>query len=287
MLRPVVKSMLRAAGLLEPIRQARALGVSRLAREARYWLLGAPDGLPIPPARLRGLIVAQASTTIHDYLRFGQYCADAVTGLLGAQSVSLTAAAPLLDFGCGCGRVMRRLWAAAPGLPIYGSDLNAEQVAWSGAALPFAGLTVNQPTPPLSFPDGQFGLVYAFSVFTHVPAAWQRSWLAELVRVARPGGYLLLSLHGAAHMAAHGTPADRARFDRGDLVVRVRPHAPDDASYTAEGDAGCDVYHPPAYVRDTFARGLEVVTHVPGRVMDPERQVIAQDLWLLRAPGTT
>ena len=74
-------------------------------------------------------------------------------------------------------------------------------------------------TPPLAFSEGTFGLVYAFSVFTHLPAELQRQWPEEPLRVLRRGGYLLLSFHGTAY-AARLTHDERAEFEAGRLVVR-------------------------------------------------------------------
>ena len=40
--------------------------------------------------------------------------------LLRAHAPQLRTLEPILDFGCGCGRVMRHLWAAEPGLSVWG-----------------------------------------------------------------------------------------------------------------------------------------------------------------------
>jgi SAM-dependent methyltransferase len=174
---------------------------------------------------------------------------------------------------------MRHLWAAEPGLRVRGSDINADQVAWCRAHLPFEDAAVNGPTPPLSFPTGTFGLAYAFSVFTHLPAELQRPWLEELVRVVRPGGYLFLTLHGAAYEAGL-EPAARAQFAAGRLVV-LRP---EDANVPGRY-AMCNAYHPPAYVTRELARGLTVLTHVPGQVFDSARKLVGQDAYLFQTPN--
>jgi len=249
-----------------------------VARELRYEVFGAPDKLPLPPRRLHDLIVGRDDLTIHDYLWIGRFCADGLGKLLLAHAPSLRALEPVLDFGCGCGRVMRHLWAAEPGLRVCGTDINADQVAWCGAHLPFEAAAVNGPTPPLSFPEGTFGLAYAFSVFTHLPTELQRPWLEELVRVVRPGGYLFLSFHGAAH-AMELAPAGRAQFAAGSLVV-VRPQ---DANIPHRY-AKCSAYHPRAYVTGEFARGLTVLGHTPAQIVDG--RAVGHDFYLLRKPPT-
>ena len=47
--------------------------------------------------------------------------------------------------------------------------------------------------PPLPYPDKSIDLIYACSVFSHFDAERQTRWLAELQRITRPGGYLLLT----------------------------------------------------------------------------------------------
>jgi len=59
--------------------------------------------------------------------------------------------------------------------------------------IPFAEFDINALSPPLVYGEGSFGLIYTFSVFTHLSEALQVSWLAELSRVLKPGGYLLLT----------------------------------------------------------------------------------------------
>jgi SAM-dependent methyltransferase len=171
-LRRLAKAALNSVGLLAVLRTARVLGWRHALQEARYAVVGAPDGFPVPPAHVRGLIVgrgvATVHATVHEYLSIGRGCAEAVIEVLAAHATKLTDTQPILDFGCGCGRVMQVLYAPHRRLTIYGTDINAKQVAWSRANLPFTGLGVNRPEPPLDFGDGMFGLVYAFSVFTHL-----------------------------------------------------------------------------------------------------------------------
>jgi ubiquinone/menaquinone biosynthesis C-methylase UbiE len=96
----------------------------------------------------------------------------------------------MLDFGCGCGRVIRN-WRSLQGVNIYGSDYNHELIAWCDENLSFAHFDSNDLAPPLSYESNKFDLIYALSVFTHLPEELQLTWLQELTRVLQPGGYLL------------------------------------------------------------------------------------------------
>ena len=78
--------------------------------------------------------------------------------------------------------------------------MTPEAVAWTRARL---GHRVRTDTtglePPLPYADGMFDFVYANSVFTHVPCSLMDRWAAELRRIIRPGGFLIISVLDANH----------------------------------------------------------------------------------------
>jgi SAM-dependent methyltransferase len=223
----------------------------------------ADDGLPLPPRRLIYLVSHTADPAW--YLDGGRAAAESLQALLARRGTSLETRRAILDFGCGCGRVIRRLRPLEASLA--GSDLNADAVAWCSASLPFARFAANGLAPPLPFDDDEFDLVYALSVFTHLPEELGHAWIEELARVLRPGGLLALSTHGDRYRERLDAP-ERARYDAGDLVVR-RP--------AIAGSNLCTAFHPPRYVRERLAGPLRVLDHVPeGARGNPE-----QDLWLL------
>jgi SAM-dependent methyltransferase len=267
--RDALRTVLFRLGLLGLARRGRdLLWTRRFARANRpYRTLGAPDGLPIPPASLR--ILVAASPEIAWFLDSGRHGAESIRTILEQNGVTLGRAGPVLDFGCGCGRVLRHF--AALGDAVHGTDLNPKLVTWCRRHLPFGHFETNPSEPPTAFEDGQFGLVYALSVFTHLPESLQAAWIQELRRVLRPGGHLVFSTHGSRYVAEL-RPEDRERFAAGQLVVR-RDDRP--------GSNVCGAYHPEAYVRQHLARGFTVVDFVPeGAAGNPW-----QDLWLLqRAP---
>jgi ubiquinone/menaquinone biosynthesis C-methylase UbiE len=49
---------------------------------------------------------------------------------------------------------------------------------------------------PLNFADQHFDLIFNHSVVTHLDEKYQDAWLAELHRVTKPGGILLLTVSG-------------------------------------------------------------------------------------------
>jgi ubiquinone/menaquinone biosynthesis C-methylase UbiE len=109
----------------------------------------------------------------------------------------------ILDFGVGCGRVIRPLhelclytYLTDGKLHWFGSDIDAEAIAWCRSAIESIGtFVVNSHMPPLPFDDQYFDFVYSISIFTHLPEDMQFAWLSELRRVIRIGSFAVLSTH--------------------------------------------------------------------------------------------
>jgi SAM-dependent methyltransferase len=241
---------------------------SLLVRGAKRAVSAEPaaDGLPVPHRVLRRLVTGHED--LDWFLRSGRAGAETVVGVPQQHGVERPRLGGVLDFGCGCGRIMRHL-ARHCDAGLHGCDVNPVAIDWCRAHLPFGRFAVNGLEPPLPYADRSFGLVYAFSVFTHLPEPLQFLWMTEMRRVLKPGGYLMLSLMGQ-RLLPPLTPAEREAFAAGKLVV------------TAVGDAGtngCGAYHPERYVREVLARGFDVVQFIP----EGARGNPPQDLYLLRA----
>lgn len=78
-------------------------------------------------------------------------------------------------------------------------DYNRRLIAWCRRNLP-GQFFRNHLKPPLPANDEEFDIVYLMSVFTHLSVETQRAWLAELHRVTRPDGLILLTFHDQDHV---------------------------------------------------------------------------------------
>ncbi|HJL15412.1 MAG TPA: class I SAM-dependent methyltransferase [Sandaracinaceae bacterium LLY-WYZ-13_1] len=94
----------------------------------------------------------------------------------------------VLEAGCGTGLILARLDAVAE--RAVGVDLSAGML---GAAHARGLHVVQGSVTALPFADASFDTVCSFKVLAHVPDI--EGALAELARVTRPGGHLILELY--------------------------------------------------------------------------------------------
>ena len=143
----------------------------------------------------------------------------------------------ILEAGCGTGLLLAE--AAQVGRSAIGLDLShgmLERARGRGLGVVQASLT------QIPLPDASVDLVYSMKVLAHVLPI--RQAVAELARVTRPGGYLLLEFYnprslrflaklvGGAAPIAEGT-TDRDVYTRYDTVGEARSYLPPDVEFVA------------------------------------------------------
>jgi SAM-dependent methyltransferase len=145
------------------------------------------DSLPIPPRQVR--------ENYFDDRHLEYWLSGYADRAKILRATELTAATDLayLDFGGSSGRVARHFTGQK--LTPWCCDINVRSVDWLAKYLSPAVLAFqNRPVPHLPFEDRTFDVVSAFSVFTHIDVD-EMSWLLELRRILKPGGFLYVTVH--------------------------------------------------------------------------------------------
>jgi ubiquinone/menaquinone biosynthesis C-methylase UbiE len=137
----------------------------------------------------------------------------------------------IFEAGCGTGLLLAE--AACVGRSAIGLDLSHGMLVHARER----GLSIVQGSlTQVPLPDASVDLVYSMKVLAHVPPI--REAVAELARITRPGGHLLLEFYnprslrylaklvGGAAPIAEGT-TDRDVYTRYDTATTARSYLPD------------------------------------------------------------
>lgn len=173
----------------------------------------------------------------------------------------------VLDWGVGCGRVARHL-APGIGAGFHGCDIDADNVAWCAENLP-GRFAPSKLEPPLPYADGTFDLIYGVSVFTHLRQPWEQRWLAELRRVLKPGGVVMVTVHGQTAIDFAGlTPADyralQNRVAQEGLAMTSTNNQLD--GFVDHPDEYVNVFHSPDYIQREWSRFFTDIRLIPGYI---------------------
>jgi SAM-dependent methyltransferase len=135
------------------------------------------------------------------------------------------------DLGCGPGRVTAHLDAL--GLTVFGVDLSSAMVAEARAAHPRLRFERGS-MHALDLDDGELAGVVAWYSIIHTPPDHRPRLFAELARVLRPGGHLLVAFQvGDEHvhldrayghplsLDVHRLPPDRIADELADAGVAI------------------------------------------------------------------
>ena len=229
------------------------------------------EGLPVPPPNLRVKVVGHTDLLL--FMIAGKLENDIVREALERSgSGGVDGPKRILDWGCGCGRVLR-WWKDMPDVAISGCDYDPQLVEWVDRNLGFASAEVNQLAPPLPYADDSFDFVYAISIFTHLTDDLAIAWMREIKRVLAPGGSFFFTTHGESYRDRLN-PEELARFDAGGSVVQFA---------STEGSNLCAAFSPRSWVESNLLEGFELVELQQHHELDdPENAPLAQDRWLIR-----
>ena len=149
------------------------------------------------------------------------YHADLAADALTEAGAALDAGRRVLDFGCSSGRVVRVLSAAFPHVEWHGCDPIEASIEWAAGHLPGVRFAISHREPPLAYPDAFFDGVFAISIWSHFSERAALRWLAEMRRVIRPSGYLLLTTHGYESIAHYARGALRRQAQLAEIAAAL------------------------------------------------------------------
>lgn len=215
----------------------------------------------------------------------GTRIADAVRRNLEERLGGDLAGLSILDFGCGCGRALLPLSVGLPATRFTGVDVDDSAIDYLRGQCAGLDLRVTNFTPPLPFRDGYFDAVYSISIWTHLAPEDQIPWLREMVRVTKPGGFILLSVSSRTALNRRQRRGDAGWTEITDddltcdgLIFRPYTGACKDVWLPNIASPYGLTLHDAAWVRDHFS---PVATVLDVRIDEIDN---CQDLVVMRTP---
>lgn len=227
---------LRVLPLVEHLHARRHV---REAAEANAAWAAERPGRAFPPAELIRRTYGDASFRMFEI--WGRLNAEDIVAVVERHTDK--AALSVAEWGSGLGRISVHLpshWT------FTGFDIDRSSVDWCREHLG-GDYRLNRPAPPLPAEDASFDVVYAVSIFTHLSQQAHLAWRDEILRVLKPGGVFIFTVHGE-DQAGNLLPEERRRFDAGAIVVR---------GAVPEGSRTYLAYHPRRFVEDVLLAPFE------------------------------
>jgi len=238
---------------------------ARQSQEGAEVTLPTSTIVPLPPRELR--VRATGTGGAQWFQKSGRMCLASLEEAIASFGMKWSDFGRILDFGAGCGRLLRHLLPRVPLARIWACDTDYSAVAWLQENMPRVHTRINNEMAPLAFAPALFDLVLAVDVFTAFDEATQDGWLEELKRVTRPGGILLITTNGRKNWTDALSTEPELKAHESCLTQ---------TGFCATPESGrLRSFHHPAYIQERWARWLGV--------LDVRQQVIYphQDLAIL------
>jgi SAM-dependent methyltransferase len=161
---------------------------------------------PLPATHLTARVVG--GTPLVEFVRNGVVDAMRVHRCLLEAGFDFAQPARVLDFGCGCGRLLTVMARHADTLELCGTDVDEDAIRFCTESFDFARFQPLPIAPPSHYPDQSFDAIYGYSVFTHLDERGTDAWIAELARITKPGGLVVLTT-GGRRFIEHWLSPDR------------------------------------------------------------------------------
>lgn len=230
-----------------------------------------------PDAMQRHTVGSSFEATLDEASAFYTHVKD----VCARNGTPLRQASQILDFGVSWGRFVRFFLKDVDSASLHGVDVNAEYLAAARETGVPGDLQKIDPLGRLPYADQSFDLVYAYSVFTHLPENVQDHWLAEIARTLKPGALLVATVEPPRFLdffaplnpddkKLHPWHAMMARKIRADPGMKARlndkgfVYIP---SGTGVNELYGDCVMTPSYSREHWGRWFEVLDYLD----DPKR----------------
>jgi cyclopropane fatty-acyl-phospholipid synthase-like methyltransferase len=212
---------------------------------------------------------------------------------------------PVLDFGCGWGRMSRLFFHSISSQNFWGVDVDPEMVQFCEANMHHGNYRVIQPDPPTSFDANSFNVIFAYSVFSHLAEPVALAWIKEFARILKPGGVLIVTTQGRNFLdfceSKQGVAQENEWFQG--LAQSFLPIEKSKADYDAgkflfdshinEADAALKRSHygdaliPPEYIQKNYTPYLDLIDFVQDHTrFETARTQLAQALFVMQKPKT-
>jgi SAM-dependent methyltransferase len=166
--------------------------------------------------------------TREEFFATGRKEIEAVLSYSTRIDVCIDKTLPVLDFGCGVGRLTRALSAYFP--ECTGVDISPTMISMAqelNRDRPHCYFQLNEGARLNSLPDNHFGFIYTSLVLQHVAEPCSHEYIAELVRVLKPDGVLIFQvpdrLHANSLTKVRARLALRSRLQS--VLGRQKPYA--------------------------------------------------------------
>lgn len=208
---------------------------------------------------------------------------------------------PVLDFGCGWGRMSRLFFRSISSDNFWGVDVDPEIIRFCAQQMHHGRYKTIQPNPPMDFEANTFQVIFAYSVFSHLSEPTCLNWIKEFARILKPGGVLIATTQGRSFLdfceskqgqvhekswfnmlAQSFLPIDKSKeaYDNGEFLFESQLRREDDVRSSSYYG---DTLIPLGYIQKHYTPYLELVDFVKEYTfIEPARTKLSQALFVMQ-----
>jgi len=262
-------------------------------------------GFPLPGFPSEDLQVAIMGSSNADGLREGFRFHGLVKSICEQYGSRLTPDMQLLDFGTGWGRFARIFLKEFPPENILGIDVDKSLVDVCRGTFPYCRFETVPALPPTTLLSDHFGLIVAYSVFSHLSEEAANAWIEEFARILKPGGIIAVTTQGRTFLDFCEDIRRSGKFDhpwhhnlaKSFVDVDACKAAYDKGEYLYSATGGGDsvarpstfygeTLIPESYVRATWGKWLEPLAFIDDRQRLPQALIVMRKRSTHAATGT-